>query len=78
MARQSGMMAQQISHRDAIGRDGVVQAEFRDVIPQGLLPIKQPLVRSGIREKFSRWPERVMDCNVACSLIGAPNCSGYT
>jgi hypothetical protein len=31
-----------------------------------------------IRGKFFRWPERAMDCNVACSFIRAPSCSGYT
>ena len=34
------MMAEQIAHRDAVGRNGVVEAEFRDVIADRLLPIQ--------------------------------------
>jgi len=43
------MMAEQIEHRDAIGRDGVMQPEFRDVIPHRLLPIKSPLVHKSAK-----------------------------
>jgi hypothetical protein len=44
VARQAGMMAKQIAHRDPVGRNSVMQAKFRDVIPDRLLPIKTPLV----------------------------------
>jgi hypothetical protein len=41
MARQAGMMTEQIAHRDPVGRNSVMQAKFRDVIPDRLLPIKR-------------------------------------
>jgi hypothetical protein len=44
MARQPGVMAEQVAHCDAIGRDGVMQAEFRDVIAHRLFPIEASLV----------------------------------
>ena len=52
------MMAEQIAHRDPVGRDGVVQAEFRDVIPDRLLPIKTPLVH---QKGQARGGERLRD-----------------
>jgi hypothetical protein len=51
-------MAEQIAHRDAVGRDGVMQPEFRDVIPHRLLPIKAPLVR---QKGQARGGERLRD-----------------
>jgi hypothetical protein len=44
MARQPGMMAEQVAHGDAVGRDGVVEPEFRDVFLHRLFPIHAPLV----------------------------------
>ena len=58
MARQPGMMAEQIAHRDAVGRDGVMQPEFRDVFPHRLLPIHAPLVH---QERQARGGERLRD-----------------
>jgi hypothetical protein len=51
-------MAEQIAHRDAVGRDGVMQAEFRDVIPHRLLPIEPPLVH---QKRQARGGERLRD-----------------
>jgi hypothetical protein len=58
MARQPGMMAEQIAHRDAVGRDGVMQPEFRDVIPHRLRPINAPLVH---QKRQARGGERLRD-----------------
>ena len=58
MARQAGMMAEQIAHRDALGRDGVMQSEFRDVIPHRLLPIEAPFVH---QQGQARGGERFRD-----------------
>jgi hypothetical protein len=52
------MMAEQIAHRDAVGRDRVMQPEFRDVIPHRLLPIKAPLVH---QKGQARGGERLRD-----------------
>jgi hypothetical protein len=43
---------------DAIGRDSVMQPEFRDVIPHRLLPIKPPLVH---QKGQARGGERLRD-----------------
>jgi hypothetical protein len=40
MVRQPGMMTEQIAYRNAVGRDGVMQPKFRDVVPHWLFPIK--------------------------------------
>jgi hypothetical protein len=56
MTRQPGMMAEQIAHREAVGRDGVMQPEFRDVFPHRLLPIHAPLVH---QERQPRGGERL-------------------
>jgi hypothetical protein len=42
--RQPGMVAEQIANGDAVGGDGVMQPEFRDVVPHRLVPVKAPLV----------------------------------
>ena len=51
-------MAEQIAHRDAVGRDGVMQPEFRDVVPHRLLPIHPPLVH---QKGQARGGERLRD-----------------
>jgi hypothetical protein len=53
------------------------RAKDRKQAWNGLLKVCAPS-RGQIRGKLFRWPERALDCNVACSLIGAPNCSGYS
>jgi hypothetical protein len=65
-------------HRSG-GADMVIP--YRSIDPKLSLEWLAAGVRAAarqIRGKFFRWPERAMDCNVACSLIGAPSCSGYT
>jgi hypothetical protein len=44
MARQPGLMAQQVLDRDAVGRDGIVQAKFRKIVAYRLGPIEPLLV----------------------------------
>ena len=52
------MMAEQIAHRDAVGRNGVVEAEFRDVIADRILPIQALLVH---QKGQARGGERLRD-----------------
>jgi hypothetical protein len=48
----------QIAYGDPIGRDGIMQAEFRDVIPNRLRPVKTPLVH---QKRQARGGERLRD-----------------
>ena len=52
------MMAEQIAHRDAVGRGGIMQPEFRDVLAHRLRPIEAPLVH---QERQARGGERLRD-----------------
>jgi hypothetical protein len=57
-------MAEQIAHRDPLGREGVLQPEFREVIPHRLLPIEAPLVH---QKGQARGGER-LDLDKHCYL----------
>jgi hypothetical protein len=52
------------------------QARYRPSLEWVALGVR--VAARQIRGKFFRSPERTMDRNVACSLIGAPSCCGYT
>ena len=44
VAGQAGMVAQQVAHGDALGRDRIVQAEFGNVVAGGPAPVETSLV----------------------------------
>ena len=44
VAGQAGMVAEQVAHRDALGRDRIVQAEFGNVVADGPAPVETSLV----------------------------------
>ena len=44
VAGQAGMVAEQVAHGDALGRNGIAQGEFGNVIADRLAPVETALV----------------------------------
>jgi len=58
MSRQAGVVGQQVTHRNAVGRDRVVQPEFRKIVANRLGPVETPLVD---QHREARGRERLGD-----------------
>ena len=58
MARQSGLMTQEVAHRDPLGRHRIVQAKLRHVVPHRLGPVETPLI---VQERHTGRGERFGD-----------------
>jgi hypothetical protein len=54
------MMAEQIAHCDAVGRDGVMQPEFRDVIRTGFFQGDSASVQAVTRVNAEQASKRTM------------------
>ena len=58
VAWQSGLMPQEVAHRDSLGRHRIVQPKLRNVVAHRLGPVETPLI---VQESHARRGERFGD-----------------